>query len=525
MPADRGACLAVRAPGTPEHCFALRKSPVRIGRGSGNQIVLPDRFVSAVHAEIVEHAGRHQVRDLGSTNGTELNGHPLAPEVLVPLNEGDTLRLGVCTLIYRVDGANATTPHAPETLRDGRFSPAAAPPPASAPRRRGRTRALQWVLLLAAALVVLLTAAGRPPTPRLSLLVLGSDARPDELQRGESGRTDTLLAFVADRAPGGTAIISLPRDLWVAIPGFGQERVNAAYALGGPEAAKGAVGAVLGVPMQRYLLIGLQGVREVVDAAGGVEINVAAPIHDPAYPTDDYGTMVVDIPAGRQRMDGETALRYARTRHQDSDFGRVARQQQVLAALRGTLLQPVNWWRVPAVLAAVRRTTQTDLGPLDLVPLGVSLVGSPGEPERLVVGPGLVEEFRGGDGAYLLRPTPGLRRQVAVFLSPAAASVEVLNGTTTDGLARRAADRLRAGGLQAVRYGDAGYARSATSVEAGPGALRAGRYVAGLLDLSPELVHASDSLPADVDVRVTLGEQLATPPLTDMAKHPLYSGI
>src|SRR5437763_8132338 len=132
------------------------------------------------------------------------------------------------------------------------------------------------------------------------------------------------------------------------------------------------------------MLIGLQGVRDIVDAVGGVDITVSQPIHDDAYPTDDYGIITVDIPAGRQHMDGETALRYARTRHQDSDFGRVARQQQVLVALRSKMLQPQGWWRWPGVLAAVQRTTQTDLGPLDLAALGLSLVASPTEPERLV---------------------------------------------------------------------------------------------------------------------------------------------
>src|SRR6185503_449362 len=125
-------------------------------------------------------------------------------------------------------------------------------------------------------------------------------------------------------------------------------------------------GDLLGLPVERHLVIGLQGVRDVVDAAGGIEIDVERPIHDDTYPTDDYGTVVVDIPAGRQHMDGETALRYARTRHQDNDFGRMARQQRVMVALRNQLLKPINWWRVPAVVMAVQRATQTDLNPLDL---------------------------------------------------------------------------------------------------------------------------------------------------------------
>src|SRR5262249_9180572 len=137
------------------------------------------------------------------------------------------------------------------------------------------------------------------------------------------------------------------------------------------------------------------------------------PIHDDAYPTDDYGTIVIDIPAGRQHMDGETALRYARTRHQDNDFGRMARQQRVLVALRSKLLQPLNWWRIPGVLAAARRATETDLGVLDLTTLALAFGTASDEPARLAIDLSLTEEFQGAGGAYLLRPTPSIRQRVA----------------------------------------------------------------------------------------------------------------
>ena len=137
-------------------------------------------------------------------------------------------------------------------------------------------------------------------------------------------------------------------------PGHGQERINAAFELGGSQTAKQTTSNVLGQRVDRYALIGLQGVRDVVDAVGGVDITVAQAIHDDAYPTDDYGIQTVDIPAGRQHMDGDTALKYARTRHQDSDFGRIARQQQVLSAVRTALFNPLNWPRIPAVAAAVQ---------------------------------------------------------------------------------------------------------------------------------------------------------------------------
>jgi polyisoprenyl-teichoic acid--peptidoglycan teichoic acid transferase len=384
---------------------------------------------------------------------------------------------------------------------------------APAPRRRvwapaGRVLArvmLVMVTVTAVAAVVLWLLA----PARVVVLVLGSDARPDEIRRGEAGRTDTLLAVVAERPlagqGAGVGMISVPRDLWVEIPGHGSERINAAYALGGPVTAERVVGDLLGVPVDSYLLIGLQGVRDVVDAAGGVEIDVARPIHDDAYPTDDYGIVVVDIPAGRQHMDGETALRYARTRHQDNDFGRMARQQQVMSAVRSSLLRPLNWWRIPAVLGAVRQATRTDLGPLDMATLGLALGLGDDQPARLAIDLSLADEIQGAGGAYLLRPTPALRQRVAAFVTPALAAVEVLNGTTTPGLAAQTGERLRSRGLRVVSVGDAGQAQPDTTIEVWPGLSRAGRTVASALDLPGEIVRESPSLPDGVDVRVTLG--------------------
>src|SRR5438105_2108063 len=289
-------------------------------------------------------------------------------------------------------------------------------------------RALFVLVLGCAALV----AAGLLLTPtRESLLILGSDARPDEIRRGEVGRTDTVMLFVADRAMPRLAILSVPRDLWVAIPGHGQERINAAYELGGSNSAKQTVSNVLGQRVDRFVVIGLQGVRDVVDAVGGVDITVPVAIHDETYPTDDYGYQTVDIRAGRQHMDGDLALKYARTRHQDSDFARTARQQQVIGAVRNAMLNPVNWPRIPAVTAAIYSSIKTDLSPLDAIAIGAAMLRDPGEPDHMVIDTSLANELTGQDGAYLLEPTSSLRPTVAQFLNgsaPSATSIEVLNG-------------------------------------------------------------------------------------------------
>jgi polyisoprenyl-teichoic acid--peptidoglycan teichoic acid transferase len=363
------------------------------------------------------------------------------------------------------------------------------------------------VLLILILLIAAFFAAALLLTPpRESILILGSDARPDEIKRGEAGRTDTLLLLVADRTTPRLAMISVPRDLWVAIPSHGEERINAAFELGGSETAKQTVSNVLGQRVDRYAVIGLQGVRDVVDAVGGVDITVAQAIHDDAYPTDDYGIITVDIPAGRQHMDGETALRYARTRHQDSDFGRIARQQQVLGAVRTAMLDPMNWPRLPAVLVAVQSAVKTDVNPLDAVAIAAGVLRDPGDPDRMVIDTTLVNPVTGEGGASLLEARPELKPTVARFLrgSATSASVEVLNGAGVAGLARSTADKLTRRGFLIASIGDADRAQAQTIIQVRHDARRAAEDVASALGIPSSRINEVSGL-SNSDIRVVLG--------------------
>jgi len=363
------------------------------------------------------------------------------------------------------------------------------------------------LLLLVLLLVGGLVAAALLLTPtRQSLLILGSDARPDEIKLGVVGRTDTLLLLVADRAAPQLALVSVPRDLWVAIPAHGEERVNAAFELGGSQTAKQTVSNLLSQPIDRYTLVGLQGVRDIVDAVGGVDITVAQAIHDETYPTDDYGFQTVDIPAGRQHMDGDIALKYARTRHQDSDFGRIARQQQVLSAVRTALQNPVNWPRIPAVGIALRQSIQTDLSPFDAIAFGAATLRHQGDPERLVIDTALVTPVIGLDGAYLLDPKPELKPAVARFVGGSAttASVEILNAAGVAGLASRTASRLAQRGFVITSVGDAPRAQPQTTILARTGARAAAEQVATTLGVASARISETATL-GSADVQVLLG--------------------
>lgn len=178
-----------------------------------------------------------------------------------------------------------------------------------------------------------------PEKRYLNVLVLGVDSRPD----GGDQNADVIILARLDLEEHTLRSISLPRDLQVEIPGHGPGKINGAYGIGLEENPGSRVAGVakvrdtieynFGVMIDEYVMIDFEGFTNVVDAVGGIDITVPEKIVDEAYPTEDYGTRLLVIEAGRQHMDGETALSYARTRHQDSDDKRRERQMLVIQAL------------------------------------------------------------------------------------------------------------------------------------------------------------------------------------------------
>jgi LCP family protein required for cell wall assembly len=173
---------------------------------------------------------------------------------------------------------------------------------------------------------------------RITVLLLGIDER-----QQESGpfRTDTMMLLTLNPVTLEAGVLSIPRDLWVPIPGYNQARINTAhflgdlydYAGGGPALAAETVEYNLGVPINYYMRFNFQGFIQFINLIGGIDIYVEKTIHDNSYPTSDYGTEVLHIDPGQYHFDGEMALKYARTRHGSSDFERAQRQQQVMLAV------------------------------------------------------------------------------------------------------------------------------------------------------------------------------------------------
>jgi polyisoprenyl-teichoic acid--peptidoglycan teichoic acid transferase len=212
--------------------------------------------------------------------------------------------------------------------------------------------------------------AGSWPAPaggRVTIVLMGADTR-DRATEGAS-RSDVIMLVTIDPISQTAALLSLPRDLYVPLPGFDQQRINTAYFWGdynqlpggGPQLAMDTIEYNFGIPVDRYGVIDFNGFRQAIDAIEGVDVDVPREIIDDEYPTEDYGVETLIIPAGRVHLDGALALKYVRTRHADSDFGRLQRQQQVLLAVRDKALSIGQLGKVPEVLNVVGDALRTDL--------------------------------------------------------------------------------------------------------------------------------------------------------------------
>jgi LCP family protein required for cell wall assembly len=172
---------------------------------------------------------------------------------------------------------------------------------------------------------------------QVTILLMGADTRPSE--RGvERPRSDTMILAMLDPVNKRASMLSIPRDLFVDVPGYGLNRVNTAYFLGGPDLAVETVQYNLGIRVNYYALIEFNVFVRMVDEIGGIDVINEYDIYDARYPTYDFGYEVFSLPAGIQHLDGETALKYVRTRHGNSDFDRAQRQQQVIFAVRDKVM-------------------------------------------------------------------------------------------------------------------------------------------------------------------------------------------
>jgi polyisoprenyl-teichoic acid--peptidoglycan teichoic acid transferase len=217
-----------------------------------------------------------------------------------------------------------------------------------------------------------------PPPPAsggpLNVLILGVDRRPSEGE-GASSRSDTIMLAQVSPGSGRVELLSVPRDLLVEIEPGVEDRINTAYTYGGVEGAKAVMEGLTGVPIDAHAIIDFQGFEDVIDAMGGVEVDVADEI-PPKYKIQD----------GPQTLNGEQALFFARYRGTaGGDLDRIERQQQLLAALRAKMLRWNTVTTLPSMLRIANENVDTDLGLFQAISLGRALVSRGGEGDLTAV--------------------------------------------------------------------------------------------------------------------------------------------
>jgi polyisoprenyl-teichoic acid--peptidoglycan teichoic acid transferase len=218
------------------------------------------------------------------------------------------------------------------------------------PDGKGKGRVLRSLLLILPILLALALVYLIIPFGGQRVVLLGSDAR-----AGEASRSDTI---VITKAGGG--MLTVPRDTLVDIPGVGEDKINAAFASGGPELTVETLENLTGVRMNDYVIVHFGGVEEIVDAMGGITLEVDNPVR-----VGIDGRRVY-IPAGTQTLDGTQALAYVRYRGgPTADIGRIGRQQKFLRELARQSTSPAKLPRLPATARATWRNIDTNMNPLE----------------------------------------------------------------------------------------------------------------------------------------------------------------
>ena len=190
---------------------------------------------------------------------------------------------------------------------------------------------------------------------KTTIMIMGVDERDDDV-----GRSDTLMIATIDPKKDQAALLSIPRDTRVKIKGHGYDKINAAYAYGGHKLTESTVEGLLGVDVEHYIMINTKSFQKIIDAIGGIDIDVEKRMYY-EDPWDDDGGLVINLRPGMQHMDGKTAMTYVRFRDEEGDIGRIKRQQKFMKACMDKIVSPSIIPKLPAVISEVMDSIKTDL--------------------------------------------------------------------------------------------------------------------------------------------------------------------
>ncbi len=373
-------------------------------------------------------------------------------------------------------------------------------------------------------------------TERVTVLFLGIDER---VQQDDFWRSDTMILATLDPVTMEAGVLSIPRDLWVPIPGYTEQRINSAHQLGdahnypggGPALAVDTVQYNLGVDVDYYVRVNFQAFIDLVDLIGGIEIDVPETIDDPMYPGPNNGYDPLYIEAGPHHFYGDMALKYARTRHTGSgDFDRMRRQQQVIKAILDRLSEPSRLPQLAArspeiiqmvedsvaidpnlqldeiiALAALAREVDTEKIHFRTIDESCTLFKTTPEGWQILVP--LRDKIRDvRDEVFGLKSSSEEMPTVA----EEAATISVLNGTLTPGLAYSVSEYLGANDIPIAIYDNADRQDYDTSlVILNRDKPMTALQILSLLQLPQSAVVNGNNPTAEYDVIVILGSDYA----------------
>lgn len=240
---------------------------------------------------------------------------------------------------------------------------------------RRRRRSFRRIKIAGAVLLVLLTVLAGwylgnrgtggsgllPETHVLHVMVLGVDRRADD-----AGRSDTLMIAAFDEEKEKASLLSVPRDTRVAIDGHDYDKINHAYAFGGHELSQKSVENLIGTKIDHYIMIDTKAFERIIDAMGGVDIDVEKRMYY-EDPWDDNGGLLIDIWPGQQHMNGNKAIQYVRYRDGEGDIGRIGRQQKFMKAVISHLISPQTIPKLPAIVKEISSAVETDMSVTELL--------------------------------------------------------------------------------------------------------------------------------------------------------------
>lgn len=314
------------------------------------------------------------------------------------------------------------------------------------------------------------------PARTINVILLGTDRRPPD----EGWRTDSMILVSIDPEDRIVSMVSIPRDLYVAIPGHGKTRLNLAdnigedlqYPGGGPGLLRATLEKNLGITFDYYVRIDFRGFVEVIDGLGGIDVDVACPteLWVPSMKLSDEYLLFWTIPAGMQHMDGELALMYSRCRAHTPVFDRDRRQREVLLAIRNRILELGVPGLLPGaleLLTTMQDHVQTDLRPGEIVALAQLAYQIP--PQNIThsaIDLSLAPQSYTPQGSWVMLPeranikefmasrmVPPTWEEVA--LAAEGVGIAIDNGTTIEGFASQVADRLKSRGYSVIDVGKA----------------------------------------------------------------------